>query len=97
MAKRKFGKKKTIEDQIRDFDPSFPDEALSSTEEQLKSRLIAIQVEDEKMSKAQEDDQDLKDKVALASEARKVYAEHSKASKLKKKLIISILEARGKV
>lgn len=86
MAKNKFD----------DLDADFKTMIEDATDDEIKSRVAAISLENERIQAAKKGDEDLKEKAAAFQEAGKVYRESAKGSKLMIQYARFVLEGRGK-
>ncbi|NBT57365.1 hypothetical protein EBT16_01130 [bacterium] len=79
-----------------DLDADFRSNVESLSDEEIKSRVAQIALDNELLLKAKEDDEDLKEKVQIAKEAGAVYREGVKMNRTKIQYAQMILESRGK-
>lgn len=95
----KISKKKTLEDKIRDAETgsTFVEEVLSATDDALKDRLMRLAAYDSELETTRERDDDLKSIQEQAKDAGKTYSVPLSVNKLKRKLIVEILNSRGKI
>lgn len=96
-GKGKGKKPLTLEDKVRALDESFADSVNTMTEVQLKDRLVDLTNEKVRIDAAKTRDDDLKRLQQEVKEANKTYSEPLNGIKLKTKLLIKILQGRGKL
>lgn len=94
MAKPRKGPKTTY-DKVKDLDPNFIEEVYTMRVEALKERIVTLTSHSMEIEEAKSKDTDLKSKQDAAKEAAKTYSEPLAANKLKRRLIIQILNERG--
>lgn len=87
--------KQTLEDKIRALDPAFVDDVVALSNDQIKEKLVSITRYDAEMEEAKKNDQHLQETKEQHDAAGEVYKNHNTASKLKKKLLIQILDTRA--
>ena len=91
--KIKFKPKK---DKFDDIPKEFRENLEAASDEEIRSKIAKVAMDQEELMKAKEADQDFEEAKNRAKEAGAVYREGSKANKLKLAFAYSILEARGK-
>ena len=87
----------TLEDKVRKIDPDLADNVSSLSVDELKNRIVKISQVDEEFEAARKDDQDLKSLQEQLNTARETYSVPLKANKLRRKLILQVLQGKGKV
>lgn len=87
------GTKKDIFD---DLDSDFKDSAADMSPDQLNAKIADVAKAEQDNLKAKTDDEDLKSKKALATEAGKQYGDASKANKLRIQFLMRVLGDKGK-
>lgn len=92
---RRTKKATTVYDKVKELDPSFIEEVYTLTTEALKDRVVTLNKHAVEIQEAKIVDTDLASKEEAAREARKTYSEPLNANRLKRRLIIQILNERG--
>lgn len=94
MAKRKGPK--TLEEKVNDVDEYFAEEIRSATPEFIKEKLFKMDEYEVQLSKAKEEDEDLKMKRDALKVANQTYSVPLKAIKLKREFALQVLKEKGK-
>ncbi len=94
---RKSKKAVTTYDKVKEKDPSFIEEVYTLTSEALKERIVLLNKHAVEIQEAKKSDTDLAAKENEAKEARKTYTEPLAINRLKRRLLIEILNERGQV
>jgi hypothetical protein len=97
MGKRSKKGPKTVFDIVKEFDEAFATEVFSLSDDKLKDSLTHISGEDEQIEKAREEDPDLPSLREELKTAGETYSIPLKRNRFKKKLILQILQERGKL
>lgn len=84
-----------LEEALDDIDPKFRSETNELTSAELEAKLNALAKASEANDQEQEDDEDLSDAKAKASELGRPYREDRKAYKLKSKYVILRLKDKS--
>jgi hypothetical protein len=79
-----------------DLDAEYKSGVEGMSNDEIRSRVAEISLENERVQAAKADDQDLAEKGAAYQEAGRVYREAAKGAKLRVQFALSVLEARGK-
>lgn len=85
-----------MSDKVREFDEAFADEVNTMKDEDLKSRLVKFEQECQQIEDARKDDQDLARIREELKTANETYTVPLKQHKFRKKLILDVLQGRGK-
>jgi hypothetical protein len=89
------GRKKNLEETIHAEYPEFYSEVLSLSADELNTKLATLSKHAEESENAKEDDEELKEAKALASELGAPYRDAKKALRLKSKFVIKTLKDKG--
>jgi hypothetical protein len=87
--------KKTIQETVQAEFPEFVGEVSGLSADQLNNRLATLAKNLEESETAKEDDEELEEAKAHASELGAPYRDAKKALRLKSKYVISILKEKG--
>ena len=93
---RKFGSKKSLIDRVRDVDSEFADNVFSLSVDELNKKLSDMAKYQEELNVAKENDTDLRTKREQLRVCNQTYSEPAKAIKLKTKLVVEVLQGKGK-
>lgn len=88
---------KTLFDKVKEFDDNFASTVLSATEEDLKSKLLNIAAEDERLGKAKAADPDISSLSGQLKTANQTYSVPLKQNKMRRSLILETLKDRGRI
>lgn len=87
--------KKSPLEKLREEQPSFVDEVVGLSVDQLNNRLARLAKDAELNEEAKEDDEDLAKAQAEASELSAPYKDAKKMIRLKSRFIISLIKDKG--
>ena len=87
--------KKTLEEKMKEEQPEFAGEVAGLSVDQLNGRLAELAKAAEWNEQAKEDDEDLSEKQAAASEAGAPYRDAKKAIRLKSRYLIKLIQEKG--
>jgi len=88
---------KSLEEKISDLDQFFIESVEGLQGEALKKKLFELDKYEGDLMSQKEDDEDLKEKQAIAKEANAIYSEGFKAIKLKRKFLLRMLTDQGQI
>lgn len=89
--------KKTLLEQVREIDPNLASSVYSLSNEELQSIIMQTIQQDEQLEEAKKNDIDLQRCKEQLSVALETYSVPLRSNKLKRKLILSILQERRKI
>lgn len=87
--------KKTVASQVQENYPEFETEVIGLSIDQLNNKLASLTKGLEESEAAKEEDEDLNNAHALASELGAPYKDVKKAIRLKTKYVIGLLRDKG--
>lgn len=87
--------KKTVQEVVQAEFPEFVNEVSVLTPDQLNNRLATLAKNLEESETAKEQDEELEDAKATASELAAPYRDAKKALRAKSKYVISLLKEKG--
>lgn len=87
--------KKSLEEKMQEEQPEFAGEVAGLSVDQLNGRLAEQAKAAEWNEQAKEDDEDLAEKQAAASEAGAPYRDAKKAIRLRSRYLIKLIQEKG--
>lgn len=87
--------KKSLEEKMKEEQPEFAGEVAGLSVADLNARLAEQAKASEWNQQAKEDDEDLEDKKAAASEAAAPYRDAAKAIRLRSRYLIKLIKEKG--
>lgn len=88
---------KTKKDPFEDLDPEFKDALAAMTVEDINKRIAEVAKNEQENLKMKDEDEDLAEKKAQATEAGAVYKDASKMNRLRIQFAIRVLGDKGAV
>lgn len=86
---------KTLADQVKESNPEFFDTVQGLSVDDLNGRLASLAKDAETVEDTKENDEDLKQAKAEASELAAPYRDAKKAIRMKSKYVISLIKDKG--
>jgi hypothetical protein len=84
-------------DKVRQFDGEFADGVQTYTDDELKNKMVSFEQATQELEEAKKNDPDLTHLREQLATANETYTEGAKRNKMRKKLILQVLESRGKL
>jgi hypothetical protein len=87
--------RKSLEEKMQEEQPEFAGEVAGLSVDQLNARLAEQAKAAEWNQQAKEEDEDLEEKKAVASEAAAPYRDAAKAIRLRSRYLIKLIKEKG--